>query len=72
MKDANDIKGNEARLYYSSGSYKIIIPGDYVTCAQTGSRVLLEELAYWSHEHQEAYVNADAASKAWSRHHNQG
>lgn len=68
MKNNQDISHvrNEAKLYYESGSYKVITPGSYVICAQTGSIILIEDLKYWSSEYQEAYLDADAASKAWN------
>ncbi len=68
MKNTQDIshERNEAKLYYESGSYKVIAPGSYVICAQTGSVILIEDLKYWSSEYQEAYLDADAASKAWN------
>lgn len=54
--------GRPARLRYLSGSFQIVSPGDYVTCAVTGRRLTLPELRYWSHELQEAYADAETAT----------
>ena len=53
--------GLAAKLHYRSGDYAVVQPGNYVVCAVTGQRVPLEELRYWSAEHQEAYATAEAA-----------
>jgi len=58
--------GRPARLIYGSGSYRIVEAGDYVLCADTGQRINLEALRYWSHELQEAYFSADVASKRYA------
>jgi hypothetical protein len=58
-----DTLGRPARLRYLSGSYHVLTPGDFVTCAVTGKRIALPALRYWSHELQEAYVDAAAATK---------
>ncbi|MEI6419152.1 MAG: DUF2093 domain-containing protein [Sphingomonadales bacterium] len=55
--------GRPARIKYLSGSYQLITPGDHVLCAVTGKRIPLQKLRYWSHERQEAYVDAYAASQ---------
>ncbi|OYU13879.1 MAG: hypothetical protein CFE37_13870 [Alphaproteobacteria bacterium PA4] len=57
-----DTLGRPARLRYLSGSYQLLSPGDFVTCAVTGKRIPLQALRYWSHEFQEAYVDAAAAT----------
>lgn len=57
--------GRPARLRYLSGSFDVLSPGDYVTCAVTGKRVPLQSLRYWSSELQEAYASADIAVKRY-------
>ena len=52
-----------ATLRYRSGDFEIIMPGAYVRCAVTGERIPLGELRYWSFERQEAYLNAEAATR---------
>jgi len=51
----------EAHLKYLPGEFKVLVAGSYVICAVTGARIPLEDLRYWSAEHQEAYATPDAA-----------
>ena len=37
--------------------------GKFVRCAVSGEAIQLEELRYWSAEHQEAYASAEIATK---------
>ncbi|HLT77852.1 MAG TPA: DUF2093 domain-containing protein [Ferrovibrio sp.] len=57
----------EARLHYRDGTFDIVFPGAYVTCAVTGQRIPLDRLRYWSVERQEAYADAVAALKRMPR-----
>lgn len=57
----NFLKSREARLEYLPGRYRVIVEGDYVTCAVTGRRIPLKDLKFWSHELQEAYATPEAA-----------
>jgi hypothetical protein len=57
-------KGRQARLHYLPGTFRVLSPGDHVTCAVTGQRIGLEELRYWSVERQEAYASAEASLEA--------
>lgn len=57
-----DMLGRQARLRYLSGSYQVLSPGEFVTCAVTGKRISLPALRYWSHELQEAYADATVAT----------
>ena len=59
----NMTAGRPARLLYQSGSFRVTAQGDHVVCAVTGEKIPLNNLRYWSHELQEAYVNAEAAVK---------
>ncbi|MBT3396161.1 MAG: DUF2093 domain-containing protein [Alphaproteobacteria bacterium] len=65
MKDtvSNRPPGPEAVLKYGTPEFEVITPGAYVTCAITGSVILVEHLKYWSVEFQEAYVDAAAANQ---------
>ena len=58
----------EAELVYSGGDYQVRKPGAFVRCAVTDKPVRLEDLRYWSVEHQEAYVSPDAALEAERQH----
>ena len=55
--------GPEAVIEYHTPEFKVIRPGAYVTCAVTGRPIPLDQLRYWSVEHQEAYVDAAAANQ---------
>lgn len=61
-----DTLGRPARLRYLSGSYNVLAPGEFVTCAVTGKRIALPALRYWSAELQEAYVDAVAATTRYT------
>ncbi len=53
-----------AKLQYLTNNFRVLVDGDYVTCAGTGVRIPLEELRYWSAARQEAYATAEAATGA--------
>ncbi|MFZ4687627.1 MAG: DUF2093 domain-containing protein [Polymorphobacter sp.] len=67
-----DTLGRPARLRYLSGSYHVLAPGEFVTCAVTGKRIGLPALRYWSHELQEAYIDAAAATARYTEMKAQG
>lgn len=50
------IKG-EASVRFLDGEFQLISPGEFVRCAVTGQPINLDELRYWSVEHQEAYAS---------------
>jgi hypothetical protein len=45
----------------------VLTSGDHVICAVTKRAIPLDSLRYWSVEHQEAYVSAEAALEAHQR-----
>jgi hypothetical protein len=49
------------------GMFRVLSPGDHVTCAVTGQPIPLDDLRYWSVERQEAYASAEASVKAHRR-----
>lgn len=51
----------EARVRYLDGEFQVTAPGEYVRCAVTGERILLQDLRYWSVELQEAYATPTAS-----------
>jgi len=55
--------GGEARLTYHSGSFDVVVPGTYVTCAVSGVQIPLEDLRYWDWQTQEAYATAEISYK---------
>jgi hypothetical protein len=58
-----------ARLHYMANGFRVLAPGDHVTCAVSGERIPLEELRYWSVAAQEAYASAEIATQQMSRRH---
>lgn len=52
-----------ARLHYQPNGFRVIQPGNHVTCAVTEEKILLEALRYWSVDRQEAYVSAEVATR---------
>jgi len=60
-------RGREARIRYLAGTFRVLSDGDHVRCAETGAMIPLDELRYWSVEHQEAYVDASASLRAAAR-----
>ena len=58
-----DILETQATLHYESGSFQIIRHGSFVICAVTGKRIPLQELRYWNADRQEAYIDAETATK---------
>jgi hypothetical protein len=55
----------EAKLKYLDGTIREISPGSCVLCAVTGTKILLEDLKYWSVDLQEAYIDAEKAVQRW-------
>lgn len=55
----------EAKLSYGSSDYLILEMGNYVLCAVTGKKILIEQLRYWSADLQEAYIDAEASLNRW-------
>eukprot|EP01031_Cornospumella_fuschlensis_P005172 gene5172-6452_t len=51
-----------ARLHYMPNGFRLLSPGDHVLCAETGQKIDLEELRYWSVERQEAYATCLVAA----------
>lgn len=53
-----------ARLHYLPNGFRLLSPGDHVLCAETGQKIDLEELRYWSVERQEAYATCEISVRA--------
>lgn len=52
-----------AKLYYGPAGFRVLRPGQHVLCAVSGEVIPLEELRYWSAEHQEAYASCEIATR---------
>lgn len=48
-----------ARLHYMPNGFRLLSPGDHVLCAQSGQRIALDDLRYWSVERQEPYATCE-------------
>ena len=51
------MSGIKAKLKYLANTFEIIEKGDYVECAVSKKKILLENLNYWNVELQEAYFS---------------
>ena len=51
------MKNKLAKLEYLPNNFRVIKEGDYVLCAVSGKKIYLDQLNYWSVEHQEAYFS---------------
>ncbi|WP_375392502.1 DUF2093 domain-containing protein [uncultured Sphingomonas sp.] len=51
-----------ARLHYMANGFRVLSPGDHVTCAVSGARIALDALRYWNVARQEPYATARIAS----------
>ena len=60
-------RGREAKIRYLAGTFRLLSDGDHVRCAETGVRIPLDELRYWSVERQQAYADAVASLAAEKR-----
>ena len=55
----------KAKLLFKHNSYDILEDGDYVICAVSGKKIMLNNLNYWNVELQEAYFSAEEADKRY-------
>ncbi len=55
------MKNKLAKLKYLPNNFSIIEAGDYVICAVSGKKILLDKLNYWNVEDQEAYYSYEEA-----------
>jgi len=52
-----------ARLHYQPNGFRVLSPGDHVTCAVSGAKVPLDLLRYWSVSRQEPYASAELSTR---------
>lgn len=52
-----------AKLLYGASGFRVLRHGTHVYCAVTGEAIALEDLRYWSAEHQEAYASCAIATQ---------
>ena len=46
-----------AKLRYGPNAFEVLEKGDYVICAVSGKKILLDKLTYWNVDLQEAYFS---------------
>ena len=54
-----------AKIKYLPNNFQIIENGDYVFCAVSGKKILIENLNYWNVELQEAYFSPKEAQQRY-------
>ena len=64
-----NIGPGEATVKYLDGDFVVLKPGTFVRCAITGQPIEIDDLKYWNVDTQEAYVDVEAAYKAYQRDH---
>ena len=47
----------KAKLVFKHNYFEIVEEGDYVLCAISGKKILLQDLNYWNVDLQEAYFS---------------
>ena len=55
----------KAKLKFKANNFEIVESGNYVVCAVSGKRILLNELTYWNVELQEAYFSPKEAQQRY-------
>ena len=53
-----------ARLHYMPNGFRVLTPGDHITCAVSGARIAIEDLRYWDVASQRAFASAALAAEA--------
>ena len=50
-----------AKLRYGPNTFEVLEKGNYVICAVSGKKILLDKLTYWNVNLQEAYFSPKEA-----------
>jgi hypothetical protein len=56
--------GGQAKLHYMANGFRVLVQGDHVLCASSGTAIPLDQLRYWSIARQEPYATPALATKA--------
>ena len=56
------MKNKLAKLKYLQNNFSVLEAGDYVICAISGKKIMLENLTYWNVDKQEPYFSYVEAS----------
>jgi hypothetical protein len=57
-------QGRAARLHYMANGFRVLVQGDHVICAKSGTPIALEQLRYWSVARQQPYATAELSTQA--------
>ena len=57
----------KAKLKYKHNSFDILEEGEFVVCAISGKKILLQHLNYWNVELQEAYFSPKEANESFKK-----
>ncbi len=63
MNKNSSPSNGEAELQYGPSGFRVLRPGQHVICAMSGVPIPLDELRYWSVEHQEPYATPQLATE---------
>ena len=61
------MSGKKAKLKYLANTFEIVEKGDYVECAISKKKILLENLNYWNVDLQEAYFSPIEAKQRYEK-----
>ena len=64
------MKNKLAKLKYLPNNFNVLEAGDYVICAISGKKIMLENLTYWNVDKQEAYYSYKEASSRREKENN--
>ena len=53
----------KAKLIFKHNYFQVLEDGDYVLCAISGKKILLQNLNYWNVDLQEAYLSPKEANE---------
>ncbi len=53
------MREKKAKLIFKHNSFEILEEGNYVLCAVSGKKIMLQNLTYWNVDLQEAYFSAN-------------
>jgi hypothetical protein len=62
LKSMRPGEPGEAVLHYSTPDFAVLRSGQFVKCAVTGRKIMLDDLRYWSPDLQEAYASGEIAA----------
>jgi len=58
----------KAKLIYRHNNFEIVEQGEYVLCAISEKKILLQDLNYWNVDLQEAYFSPKEVNERFKEH----